>query len=61
MATTKVIPGVLDLNATGADKGLKMNNEVVEDEKKMLQLKDFEKDTLKLSYGKKKHYIIKII
>lgn len=24
MATTKVIPGVLDLNATGADKGLKM-------------------------------------
>ena len=24
MATTKVIPGLLDLNATGADKGLKM-------------------------------------
>ena len=24
MATTKIIPGVLDLNATGADKGLKM-------------------------------------
>ena len=27
--------------------------------KKYLQLKDFEKNTLKLSYGKKKHFLIK--
>ena len=30
------------------------------DEKKTLQLKDFDKNILKLSYGKKKHYLIKI-
>jgi len=43
-----------------ANKGLKLNDKVVNDEKKTIQLKDFDKNTLKLSYGKKKHYIIKI-
>ena len=42
------------------NKGLKLNDKVIDDEKKILQLKDFEKNTLKLSYGKKKHYLIKI-
>ena len=33
----------------------------VYDEKKMLQLKDFKENILKLSYGKKKHFLVKII
>jgi tyrosyl-tRNA synthetase len=43
------------------NKGLKINNIVILDENKMLQLKDFNKNILKISYGKKKHYIVKII
>ena len=43
------------------NKGLKINNIVVVDENKMLQLNDFSKNVAKISYGKKKHYIIKII
>ena len=44
-----------------ANKGFKINNVVIDDEKKMLKLKDFRENTLKLSYGKKKHYLVKII
>ena len=44
-----------------ANKGLKINNIIVADENKILQLDDFKNNILKLSYGKKKHYLIKII
>ena len=38
-----------------------LNNNAVEDEKKIISFSDFEgKDYLKLSHGKKKHVIIKI-
>ena len=43
------------------NKGLKIDNNIVYDEKKIIQIKDFKTDILKISYGKKKHYIIKII
>ena len=44
-----------------ANKGLKLNNEVINDEKKILTFRDFKENTLKLSYGKKKHFLVKII
>ena len=44
-----------------ANNGLKINNAVVVDEKRKLMINDFQKDILKISYGKKKHYLIKII
>ena len=40
---------------------IKINNIIVEDENKILQSNDFENNILKISYGKKKHYLIKII
>ena len=43
------------------NKGLKIDNVVVTDENKILNLSDFKKNILKISYGKKKHYLIKII
>ena len=43
------------------NKGLKVNNELITDEKKIIYLNDFKKKILKISYGKKRHYIIKII
>ena len=43
------------------NKGLKIDNVIVVDENKILQLSDFKKNIFKISYGKKKHYLIKII
>ena len=43
------------------NKGLKINNVVVTNENKILNSNDFKKNILKISYGKKKHYLIKII
>ncbi len=44
-----------------ANKGFKIDNVVVENDKKILQVKDFKKNILKLSYGKKNHFLVKII
>ena len=41
--------------------GFKINDFLVKDEKKIIGLNDFEKKILKISYGKKKHFIVKII
>ena len=41
--------------------GLKINDVLVTDEKKILVPTDFKKKIIKISYGKKKHYIVEII
>ena len=41
--------------------GLKINGSVVTDEKKIITLNNFKDKKLKLSFGKKKHYLFKII
>jgi tyrosyl-tRNA synthetase len=61
IANNKILSSKSEARRVIANKGLKLNDKIIEDEKKILQLKDFETNTLKLSYGKKKHYIIKII
>ena len=44
------------------NSGLKINNEIINDEKKIINQKNFDKDNnLKVSHGKKQHVIIKII
>ena len=41
---------------------LKINDEILTNENKLIQLDDFKnKKFLKISFGKKKHYIVKII
>ena len=44
-----------------ANKGLKINNILIEDEKKIVRILDFNEKSLKMSFGKKKHYVVKII
>ena len=61
IANNKILSSKSEARRVISNKGLKLNDKVIDDEKKILQLKDFEKNTLKLSYGKKKHYLIKII
>ena len=44
------------------NKGLRINNEVMEDEKKIINQNDFNNDNImKVSHGKKQHVVIKII
>ena len=43
------------------NNGLKINDKLVEDIKRTLKSEDFEEKILKISYGKKKHYKVKII
>ena len=43
------------------NKGFKLDDVVINDQKKILSKEDFKKNMLKLSYGKKKHFLIKII
>ena len=60
IANNKILSSKSEARRVILNKGFKLNDKVIDDEKKILQLKDFEKNTLKLSYGKKKHYLIKI-
>ena len=60
IAKNKILPSKSEARRVILNKGFKLNDQVIDDEKKILQLSDFEKNTLKLSYGKKKHYLIKI-
>ena len=43
------------------NNGLKINNRLLKDENKVLRIDDFSKNILKISHGKKRHFIIKII
>ena len=43
-----------------SNKGIKINDLLIEDENKTLNLSDFNKDNMKISFGKKKHFLFKI-
>ena len=43
------------------NKGLKLDDIIIEDQKKILVIKDFKENKLKLSYGKKKHFLLRVI
>ena len=61
IAKNKILSSKNEVRRAIENKGLKINDIVVIDEKKILQFKDFKNKALKLSYGKKKHYLVKII
>ncbi len=60
IANNKILNSKSEVRRAIANRGLKIDGIIIEDEKKILQLKDFKKNILKLSYGKKKHYLVKI-
>ena len=61
VTNNKILPSKSEARRLIANKGLKIDNILVENEKKILDLNDFKRNVLKLSYGKKKHYLVKII
>ena len=61
MLIIKLIPSKSEARRANKNNGIKINNLIIDDENKILELKDFKEIILKLSYGKKKHYLIKLI
>ena len=42
------------------NNGIKINDELMVDENKILNLSDFINENMKISFGKKKHFLFKI-
>ena len=61
IANNKILNSKSEARRAIANKGFKIDGIVVADEKKILKKIDFKKNFFKLSFGKKKHFIIKII
>ena len=61
IANNKILSSKSEARRMIVNKGLKINDIVIEDEKRILQLQDFKNNILKLSYGKKKHFLVRII
>ena len=61
LAKNKIMSSKSEARRAIANNGLKINNILIKDERKTLNLFDFKEKILKISYGKKKHYQVKII
>ena len=61
LSVNKILSSKSEARRAIENKGLKIDNVVITDENKILNSNDFKKNVLKISYGKKKHYLIKII
>ncbi len=61
IANNKILSSKGEARRAIANKGLKIDDVIIDNENKILELKDFKKNIFKLSYGKKKHYLVKII
>ncbi len=61
LSKNKIMSSKSEARRVIANKGLKINNLLVSDERKKLFVNDFKNKILKISFGKKKHYQVKII
>jgi tyrosyl-tRNA synthetase len=57
---SKIMLSKSEARRTIRNKGIKINDKIIGDENKVIEKKDFNiQNYIKVSYGKKKHYIIK--
>ena len=61
IANFKILSSKSEARRAIINKGFKIDDVVVQDQKKILAAEDFKKNIMKLSFGKKKHYLIRII
>ncbi len=62
LASKNILSSKSEARRAIKNNAIKLNNKVMIDEKKIIGLYDFENDKiLKISFGKKKHYLIKVI
>ena len=61
ISENKILSSKSEVRRAIANKGFKINDNVVDNEKKIINENDFKERKFKLSYGKKKHFLVKII
>ena len=60
LVNTNIMNSKSEARRAISNKGIKINDLLIEDENKTLNLSDFNKDNMKISFGKKKHFLFKI-
>ncbi len=60
LVNVKIMSSKSEVRRAINNKGIKINDSVVVDENKTIELSDFQKENMKISFGKKKHYLFKI-
>ena len=58
--STKILNSKSEIRRAIKEKGIKINDVVVADDKKNVDLKDLDNDYIKISHGKKRHFKIKL-
>jgi len=58
--TTKILNSKSEVRRAVNERGIKINDAVVTDDKKIIDLGDLDNGCIKVSHGKKKHYKIKL-
>ena len=61
LSENKIVSSKSEARRAINNNGIKINNILIANEKKIIEKVDFKEKILKISYGKKKHYLIKII
>ena len=61
LSKNKILSSKSEAKRAILNNGLKINDILLKDERKILKLGDFNGKNVKISYGKKKHFVIKII
>ena len=57
----KIMNSKSEIRRAIKEKSIKINDKLIENEKKVIELKDFEENNcLKVSHGKKKHFIVRL-
>ena len=61
LSNNKIMSSKSDARRSIKSNALKINNKILTNDSKIVTLNDFENKVLKISFGKKKHYLVKII
>ena len=61
LTKSKIMSSKSEARRAIADKGLKINDILINDDKMVINLTNFKKKKSKISFGKKRHYLIKVI
>ena len=57
---TKILKSKSEIRRAIHEKGIRINDKIIVNDKKIINLKDLNNDFIKVSYGKKKHFKIKL-
>jgi tyrosyl-tRNA synthetase len=62
LADNKIVASKSEARRVVLSNGIRINDKIISDDKKIIKIIDFdEKEVVKISFGKKKHFLFKII